>query len=496
MIYTPRPYQFVAQDLAEDAPNVLLAVEPGGGKTVATGSAIANIDEMTLIVAPKMVAQEVWSREFAKWDHLSHLAIFNITAATFGYYRRVTTAAVLNGEAREIRQDLMTAEDRFFLFAAEVTVDTNEVVPRDHRAAKKAILDRPERIHVVSRDHFFNLVKLLGDDWPYKVMVGDESTTWKNWDSQRYHALEFLMAEGLVEQLKLLSGTPSPRGIENLFAQVKLLDGGKRLGAEIGKFRKTYMEPDQRQFRGPRIYSWKPLPGAVDAVTAKIRDICLSVRADIWRQNEPPRTVQHVVQMPDDAVEIYRTMANDAVVELGGVSISAAQAAAVGQKLAQISSGIIYDETKKAHVIHDAKLDALEELVESLEGEPILLLYWYPPNLARLKARFPGLATTKTKGFLDRFGAGELPLLALQPGSAGHGLDGLQHGSHHVAVFDIHPDWELYKQAIDRIDRSGQKYQVTVHQFIAAGGQDRRVANVLADRGACQNQVMDAIRRT
>lgn len=493
-IYIPRPYQFEAQDMIEDKEGCGVFIEPGGGKTVSTWTAVSNLDLPTLIVGPKLVAQEVWYREVAKWAHLQHIEIFRITAATFGYYKRVTTAAILDGQAREIRNDRMTDEDRFFLFAAEVTVDTTEIVPRDPKAAKRAILDRPERFHVVSRDHFYNLVKLLGNDWPYKLMIGDEATTWKNYESQRSRAVQFLQEEGLLDRIALLTGTPSPKGLENLWALMLLIDRGDRLGREIGKFRKKFLLPDQRQHGGHRIFSWKPKPGAIEEVTGLISDVCLSVRADIWRQNEPPRTVERVVQMPDSAVEIYQTMARDAVIEMGGTEITAHQAAAVGQKLAQISSGIVYDESKKAHFIHDAKLDSLEELVEELDGEPLLLLYWYPPNLVRLKARFPKLATTKTKGFLDLFAERKIPLLALQPGSAGHGLDGLQHGGHHVAVFDMHPDWELYKQSVDRIDRSGQKYQVTVHQFIAAGGQDRRVARVLAQRGTDQGKVMDAIR--
>lgn len=493
--YIPRPYQFQAQDMIESVPGCGLWIEPGGGKTVATWTGVANLDMPTIIVGPKLVAQEVWTREVAKWSHLCHIPVYHITAADFGYYRRVTTSAVLEGQAREIRRDRMTDDDRFFLFAAEVTVDTNEVVPRDAKAAKRGILDRPERVHVISRDHFYNLVKLLGDDWPYRLMIGDESTTWKNYESQRSRAVQYLQEQGFLERIVLLSGTPSPRGLENLWAQMLLIDQGVRLGKEIGKFRKRFLVPDKRQYGGHRIFSWKPKPGAIDEVTGLISDVCLSVRADVWRKNEPPRTVERIVQLPDDAMEIYRTMERDAVIELAGQTINAAQAAAVGNKLLQISSGIVFDESKKAHIIHDAKLDMLEELIEELDGEPLLILYWYTPNLARLKARFGAkLSTTKTKGFLDKFGRGELPLLALQPGSAGHGLDGLQFGCHHVAVFDINHDWELYKQAVDRIDRSGQTYQVTVHQLITAGTLDRYVARVLAERGSDQGKVMDAIR--
>ena len=493
-IYTPRIYQGIGQQLIETTPGCGLFVEPGGGKTVTTFSAIANLDLMTLVVGPKLVAQEVWTREAAKWAHLAHLEIYHITAADFGYYKRVTTAAVWGDQSREIIRGLETPDDRIFLFGAEVTIDTTELRPRDIAGVKRSILDRPERIHVISRDHLVALAKVLGADWPYKMMIGDESTSYKNHDSDRSRTVYYLRREGMIERLVLLSGTPSPKGLENLWAQVRLLDGGKRLGATLGGFQKTYLTPNKKDRNSSRIFSWKPKPGAVDAVTGLISDICLSVRADIWRKNEPPRVVQRRVTLPEAAMATYRKMEQDCVIELAGSEISAQQAATLGNKLLQIGSGTVFDSDGNWHEIHDAKLDALEELIEELDGEPLLVLYWYAPNLVRLKKRFPGIGTTKTKGFLDLFAAGKMPLLALQPASAGHGLDGLQHGGHHVVQFDLNHDWELQKQAVDRIDRSGQTHQVTVHQLIAAGTLDSHVARVLADRGANQGKVMDAIR--
>ena len=480
--------------MIENNNGVGIFAEPGGGKTVTTFSAIANLDLPTLIVGPKLVAQEVWTREAAKWAHLAHLEIYHITAADFGYYKKVTTSAVWGDQSREIVRGLETPDDRIFLFGAEVTIDTTELRPRDIAGVKRNILDRRERIHVISRDHFYPLVKLLGADFPYKMMIGDESTSYKNHDSNRSRAVYYLRQHNMLDRLVLLSGTPSPKGLENLWAQVRLLDGGKRLGATLGGFQKTYLMPDKKDRNSSRIFSWKPQPGAVEAVTGLITDICLSVRADIWRENEPPRVVQRRVTLPDAAMATYRKMEQDCVIEMSGQEISAQQAAALGNKLLQIGSGTVYDSDGNWHEIHDAKLDALEELIEELDGEPLLILYWYQPNLIRLKKRFPGIGTTKTKGFLDLFAAGKMPLLALQPASAGHGLDGLQHGGHHVVQFDLNHDWELQKQAIDRIDRSGQKHQVTVHQLIAAETLDSYVARVLADRGANQGKVMDAIR--
>ena len=316
----------------------------------------------------------------------------------------------------------------------------------------------------------------------------------KNHESKRTIAVRWLRKEGLLERLILMSGTPSPRGIENLWAQLLLLDGGQRLGSKLGAFRKTYMVPDQRDAK--RIFSWRAKPGATDLVTEKIKDICQAVRADVWRKTDPPQVVEHLITLPPQAMAQYQEMADECYLAIGDGEITAPQAAVLGNKLLQMASGAVLDSDGNYHVIHDEKLDALEELLEELDGEPLLLMYWYKSTLDRLRKRFGArLSTIKTKGFLDRFAAGKLPLLALQPGSAGHGLDGLQDGGHHVAALDLFHDFELFQQTISRLDRSGQKHRVTVHLFLADKTKDAQVGRVLANRGADQGRVMDALRR-
>lgn len=497
--FIPRDYQTASIDLQIREPGCGLFLEPGSGKTVSalTAADILMNDrltvERTLVVAPKMVAQEVWWRECKKWDHLQHLQVFYLDSPQFDYYQRITASAVWGDESRVIVKDNMSEDDEAFLFAAEVVVEKRELRPRDWRQVKENILRRREQIHVVSRDNFYTLVRILGDDWPYDLVLCDESTMVKNYDSKRSTAMFYLRERARINRLTLMSGTPSPRGLENLWSQVRLLDLGQRLGGQITKFRKLFMVPDSRDAK--RIFSWRAKPGATDLVTQKISDICLSVRADAWRETDPPRTVPVMVRLPEDALALYERLAEDLHLQLGDGTVTAAQAAVLGNKLIQVASGAVFDDERKYHILHDAKLDALEELVEELDGEPLVVVYWFKPTLDRLKQRFGAkLATTKTKGFLDRFARGELPLLAIQPASAGHGLDGLQHGGHHVAMVDLFHDWELYQQVVSRLDRSGQKFQVTVHQILAAGTKDLQVARVLADKGADQGRVMDALR--
>lgn len=500
MKFVPRDFQEAGINLMLEHPGAGLLFAPGSGKTVTalTAANILMLDrfvvERTLVVAPKMVAQEVWHRECAKWAHLRHLQVAHLDASIFEYRRRTSAFAVYQGVEREIIENDMTEEEENFLILADVVVRRHELQPADHRRTKAAILARPELIHVVSRDHFYNLVKILGTDWPYDLTLGDESTMWKNHDSKRTIAMRYLRHEKLADRLVVMSGTPSPRSLENLWAQVNLLDGGVRLGKTLKDFRKAYMVPDARDRSTHRIFSWKARDGATAMVTDRIKDICLAVKAEAWRKTEAPRTVECEITLPDSAMALYRRMEDDYEIEIGDIPITAPQAAVLGGKLLQLASGAVLDADGNWHAVHDAKLDYLEELVEELDGEPLLVLYWFKSSLARLKRRFPKLATTKTKGFLDRFARGGTPILALQPGGAGHGLDGLQEGGHHVAVFDVFHDFELYQQAISRLDRTGQKHQVTVHQLLAAGTKDRQVARVLADREADQARVMHALR--
>ena len=480
--YTPRTYQQDGIELLEREPCVGLFMEPGSGKTI---TAMTGVKPPYLVVAPKMVAQEVWVREAAKWSHTQHLKVVLFDAAFFDYTQRITSAAIWGTQAREIVRP-GTDNDQDFLMCAEVVIDRYELIPSVKAAD---ILAVKADIFVVSRDHLYVLAKILGERWPWRTVLVDEATMAKNHESKRSQTLWYLRRHKLVTRLVLMTGTPSPKNLENLWALVRLLDLGKRLGEHLGAFRKQYMDEGQRI--GKRVVSWKDKPGAREKVTAKIADICLAVRADVWRETEAPKTVQRLVEIP---MEDYRQMESEMYLQLGDGEITAPQAAVLTNKLLQMASGAVLDAEKKWHLVHDAKLDALEELIEELDGEPLLVMYWFKSTLARLKARFPGMATTKTKGFLDQFAAGKLPLLAIQPGSAGHGLDGLQEGGHHIAVVDMFHDWELYQQTVSRLDRSGQHKRVTVHQILAAGTKDEEVAPVLADRGANQALVLEALK--
>lgn len=485
--FIPRDYQQDGIALIQREPCVGLFYEPGSGKTV---TAMTALKPPYLVVAPKMVAQEVWTREAAKWSHTEKLRVCLFDASFFDYYQKITAAAIWGEEGREIIRP-GTADEQDFLMCADVVIDRYELIPR---TGAEDVLAVQADIYVVSRDHLYVLAKILGKRWPFRKVLIDESTMCKNHESKRSQTIWYLRRKSLITQLVLMTGTPSPKNLENLWAQVRLLDLGKRLGANLGDFRKKYMvEGATRKVNGRKVvFNYVDKPGARAEVTALISDICLAVRADVWRKTDPPLTVQRLVEIP---MEQYNEMSANLYLSIGDGDITANQAAVLTNKLLQMASGAVLDTEKKWHLVHDAKLDALEELIEELDGEPLMVMYWFQSSLARLKKRFPTIGTTKTKGFLDLFAAGKMPLLAIQPASAAHGLDGLQAAGHHIAVFDMFHDWELYQQTISRFDRSGQNYRVMVHQLLAAGTKDEDVAPVLANREANQGLVMNALRK-
>lgn len=487
VIFTPRDYQESGLNLIRySEEGAMLAFPPGSGKTpvaLTVADILMNEDlrcERTLVVGPKLVAQEVWVRECPKWDHLSHLKVGHIPKEVFNY--KVTKTLHKEGD---------------------VEVVESSMAPADSKATRAAILAMPERIMTVSRDHFWWLAKVMGNKWPWDLVIWDESTSIKTHDSKRTKAIRYLCKLGLVKMFIPLSGTPRPKSLEQFWSQVRVIDGGRRLGlmrgdkldTTLGAFRERFMLPQQFEIRGRTVIKWADRPGALEEVMAAVSDICLSVRSEVWRKTEPPLTVVREVTLPPAVREMYETLGRTKVLRLAnGALITAPDPAILASKRLQLAAGFIYDDDGQAHWLHDEKIDALIELLEELEGEPVLILYWHKAVEKRLKEKIKGLATTKTKGFLDQFAAGLMPALALHPASAGHGLDGLQNGGHHVACVEIFPDWECYQQAVSRLDRGGQAFQVTVHQLQAAATRDQDIGRLLESSEACQERVIEALR--
>ena len=438
MLYSSRPAQAVTQARMLENPYQLVALRMGGGKTVATLTAINELMfdrfdlSKTLVVAPKRVAEMVWHREAAKWDHLAKLRV----------------AKVLGTKDQRMRGLMQDAD-----------------------------------VYVINRENFVWLVKLVAESkepWPFDCVVIDENIGFKDRGSKSWQALRSVRKA--IQRLYILTGTPDPNGdLLDLWPQISVLDGGKRLGTGITKYKDRWYLPDKRN--GTTIYSWKLKPGARAEIQELVRDVMVSIDSDTQL---PPR-IDNVVPIPFNRKrydEMEATQISGAVV--------AVNPAVLAGKLAQMANGAVYDDQKVVHQIHDGKLDALAEIVE--QGEPVLCFISYVHDWDRIKERFPQAVKFTGDDVLDYWQAGQIPLMVMHPASGGHGVDGLQVGGNVAVWFGLPFSLDLYEQAVARLQRPGQKNQVVVHHLVAINTIDERIMRVLETKGDMQQALIDAVK--
>ena len=438
MLYSARPAQAVTQARMLENPYQLVALRMGGGKTVATLTAINDLMfdrfelSKTLVVAPKRVAEMVWHREAAKWDHLAKLRV----------------AKVLGTKDQRMRGLVQDAD-----------------------------------VYVINRENFVWLVKLVAESkqpWPFECVVIDENIGFKDRGSKSWKALKSVRKA--IRRLYILTGTPDPNGdLLDLWPQISVLDGGKRLGTGITKYKDRWYLPDKRN--GTTIYSWKLKPGARAEIQDLVRDVMVSIDSD----TQLPARVDNVVPIPFNRKrydEMEATQISGAVV--------AVNPAVLAGKLAQMANGAVYDDQKVVHPIHDGKLEALAEIVE--QGEPVLCFISYVHDWDRIKEKFPQAVKFTGENVLDDWQAGNIKLMVMHPASGGHGVDGLQVGGNVAVWYGLPFSLDLYEQANARLQRPGQKHQVTVHHLVAINTIDERIMQVLENKGDMQQALMDAVK--
>lgn len=440
MHFSPRPAQQLTIERMVDQPYQLIALRMGGGKTVSTLTAANDLlfdhfeISKVLVVAPKRVAELVWHTEAAKWDHLQGLRVSKVL-----------------GGVRERMKALSAAAD----------------------------------VYVINRENFTWLVKTFVDagvPWPFDMVVIDENRGFKDRSSQAWKALKGVRSE--IKRLFILTGTPDPNGdLLDLWPQISIMDSGRRLGAGITKYRDRYYSPDKRN--GQVIYSWKLRPGARQEIHEAVRDVMVSVDSGVTT----PGRIDNVVQVSFDMTR-YRQLEQDMV---SGQVMAANSAVLVG-KLAQMANGAVYDDLGKVELVHDAKLDALEEIVD--QGEPVLCFTSYVHDWERIKGRFPKAVKFDGEASLAAWQQGQIELLVMHPGSGGHGVDGLQVGGHVAVWFGLPFSLDLYEQANARLDRSGQTDEVVVHHLVAMGTVDERIMQVLQTKGDMQAALLEAVKET
>ena len=422
----------------------------GTGKTVTTLTALDRIlndyleDGPALVIAPKRVAEHTWSKETAKWPHLSHLRVCKIMG---------------------------TAKQRI--------------------EAVRSIFEGPfADLYVINRENVVWLVEVLGSRWPFPIVVIDELSSFKSAQAKRWKALR--RVRGRIRRLIGLTGTPRPNGIEDLWPEVYLLDQGERLGRTLGVFRARYLVPEK--MNGHIVYSYRPKDGAEDEVYAKLSDICMSIRKEDVLSL--PGQIYEDIELiaPPDVLKKYKQFERDRVMECldEDGEIVAGTEAALTNKLLQFANGAIYDMDGAVHRLHDIKLDALEEMIEEAGGDPVLVLYAYKHDAERIRERITCRALDKPED-IDAWNRGEIPVALAHPASCAHGLN-LQFGGHITVWFGLPWSLELYQQANERLNRPGQKNVCRVYHLILQGTHDERVLKSLNRKEKGQAAAIEALR--
>lgn len=354
---------------------------------------------------------------------------------------------------------------------------------------RRAALMEGADITIINRENLGWLIDSSGFPFDYDMVIIDELSSFKNHKSKRFQSL--MKVRPKVKRIIGLTGTPSSNGLMDLWAEFKLLDLGERLGRFITHYRNDYFVPDKRN--GEIIYSYKPMPYAEDAIYRKISDITISMKSTDHLQMPELITSQYEVELSGEESERYEELKADFILELPEGEVTAANAASLTGKLSQLANGAIYDDEGNIIEIHDRKLDALEDIIESANGKPLLVAYWFKHDLQRIKKRFD-VREIKTSKDINDWNNGDIPVAVIHPASAGHGLN-LQAGGSTLIWFGLTWSLELYQQTNARLWRQGQTSgTVVIEHIVTKGTIDERILKALSLKEVSQNALIDAVK--
>lgn len=436
-------YQEYSVNFIKSHNEAAVLLDCGLGKTAISLTAINDLmfDEFevrkVLVICPLRVCY-VWRDEVTKWEHLKHL---------------------------------------------KLSIATGSVTERINALKAKA------DIYVINRENVEWLIDKSGLKFDFDMVVIDELSSFKSYSAKRFKSL--LKVRHLINRIVGLTGTPTSNGLMDLWAQYRILDYGKRLGRYITHYRNEYFKPDKRN--GAVVFSYKLLPGAEEAIYNKISDITISMKA-VDYLDMPEKIMNEVtVELSGEEMSVYKSMKNNMIMQLDDEKdIDAVNAAALSNKLLQMSNGAVYDEDKKYHIIHDKKLDALEDLIEQANGKPVLIAYWFKHDLERIKSRFKVREIKQDRDIKD-WNAGKIEVAVIHPASAGHGLN-LQSGGSTMIYFGLTWSLELYEQTNARLWRQGQKEIVVIHHIITKGTIDESVMSALKSKEKTQDALINAVK--
>ncbi|ALA07085.1 DEAD/DEAH box helicase [Streptococcus suis] len=450
MKLTLHNYQVVAKDFIIGHPYAAVILDMGMGKTATTLSAVNELIfdrfEVTkvLVIAPLRVANTVWSDEIEQWAELRHLRYSKIVGT-----------------------------------------------PKQRKVA----LQKDADIYIVNRENLPWLVEQCSPYFKWDMVVIDELSSFKSWQSKRFKA--FMAMRPYMKRIVGLTGTPSSNGLMDLFAEFKVIDGGERLGHFIGEFRSRYFEEGRRN--GNIVYEYIPMDYAECQIQDKISDITISMKALDYLDMPDLISTKKLVRMSEKEKEKYSQFKKEYVLsELDGLEVTAANAASLTNKLVQLSNGAVYSDDHTVVALHEQKLDALEDILESANGEPVLVAYWFKHDLARIIGRLEKLKVKsrvlKTEEDIREWNKGNVPVGLLHPASAGHGLN-LQKGGHHLVWFGLTWSLELYQQTNARLWRQGQEAETVIIQHIVTVGTiDEEILKALENKDAQQERLIAAVK--
>jgi len=451
MIYIPHAYQQHASEHIINNPYCGLFLDMGLGKTVSTLTAVDQLMNVfcevnkVLVIAPKRVAEDTWSTEINKWDHLRHLKI-----------------SIVLGSVRERKEALVKKAD----------------------------------IYVINRENVPWLVAQYQSAFPFDMIVIDELSSFKSPKAIRFKSLR--MVRPRISRLVGLTGTPAPNGLIDLWPQLYLIDMGERLGKTVTGYRERYFNPGRRS--GAVVFDYRLRQGSEQEISAKISDICISMKRKDYLSL--PDRINRIVEirLPAEIQAKYDDFERDQVMSLLSSDnereeISATSAAALSTKLRQFANGAIYDDEKNWHPVHDIKMEALEELVEAANGQPVLIFYAFRHDLERIQQRLKSYkprqldSSEDIKAWNDK----KIEVLLAHPASAGHGLN-LQAGGNIIIWFGLNWSLELYQQANARLDRQGQTKPVIIHHMITVDTIDTKIIRSIEGKAVTQDALMEAVK--
>lgn len=444
MKYQPHDYQKYATRFIVGHPIAAVFLQMGLGKSAITLTAIQELAlerfevSRVLVIAPLRVARDTWPAEIQKWDHL----------------RGLTYSVAVGTEAERL-----------------------------------TALQQNTLIHIINRENVQWLIEQSGLPFQYDMVVIDELSSFKSYQAKRFRAL--MKVRPKVRRIVGLTGTPSSNGLMDLWAELRLLDMGKRLGKFITRFREEFFLPDRRSAQ--QVFTWKPRPGAEDEIYRRISDITISMKSTDFLQMPAYISNRVPVKLSPAERKTYDALKRELVVSLHGAEIDAVNAASLSGKLCQLANGGIYDAEHRSLFFHERKLDALEDIIEAANGQPVLVAYWFRHDLERIQKRF-AVREIRTSADIADWNSGKIPVACIHPASAGHGLN-LQAGGNTLVWFGLTWSLELYQQTNARLWRQGQTADtVLIHHIVTENTIDEQILAALERKDTTQAALMNAVK--